>query len=260
MDILAVLLLCLKQGHHSLDDHMRDFLHQTHYPVFKGVSPLSWKTSQPSSLCMDQLPEATADGEPELVATRELAQEPTTEPINGPEPKPLDSSDQVCQPATSPIHKEALVDIEGLVGSPAHTSATVPSPATPPSPAFSLNASLFLCLVSTGSCQSLSSEVRSDPPWAQTRHEDPLSPPPAFKPWTSPLSSDPSALPWLLALSSLSLSHWLHRAFLSFRHCLLPLSSGSPSPPHSYELSTLPSRPWVLSRLSVCLAPPGSPS
>ncbi|XP_016124666.1 uncharacterized protein [Sinocyclocheilus grahami] len=72
------------------------------------------ETSQPSSRCTEQMPEPTADGEPEPTAT---------EPIVAPEPEPLELSDQVREPATSPVPKGVLVEIEGLQGSPAHTPA-----------------------------------------------------------------------------------------------------------------------------------------
>ncbi len=68
------------------------------------------------------MPEPTADGEP--TATREPACKPTTEPNIAPEPEPQEMSEQMREPATSPIPEGVLVEIECLEGSPAHTPTT----------------------------------------------------------------------------------------------------------------------------------------
>ncbi|KAI2649134.1 Cell surface glycoprotein [Labeo rohita] len=119
MDNPAVLLPCL--------DHTKDFLdlaHLTHYLdsclcmfYYVGLNTATKvmlsghaeediasttpepQTSQPSSCCREQLPEPT-----------NIA----------PEPEPQESSDQVCEPATSLVPEDILVEIEGLKGSPTH--------------------------------------------------------------------------------------------------------------------------------------------
>ncbi len=73
---------------------------------------------------MEQLPEPTADGEPEPATIREPAQETANEQSIAPQPEPLNLSNQVREPATSPFPKGVLVEIEYFEGSPAHTPAT----------------------------------------------------------------------------------------------------------------------------------------
>ncbi|XP_016110248.1 vegetative cell wall protein gp1-like [Sinocyclocheilus grahami] len=139
MDIPAVLLLCLEQQDRSLEDHTRDFF-ACQRTVPRRILPLSWiyfcpteedissptpepETSQPSSHCMEQMPEPTIDREHKPAATREPESIPATEPIVAPEPGPQDRSNQVREPITSPVPKGVLVEIEGLEGSPTHTPA-----------------------------------------------------------------------------------------------------------------------------------------
>ncbi|KAL0161622.1 hypothetical protein M9458_045347, partial [Cirrhinus mrigala] len=80
------------------------------------------ETSQLSSCGMEQVPDSTADGEPEPAMTREPVRK--TKPIVTQKPETLDLSNQVCELATLSIPAGVLVEIEGLEGSLAHTSDT----------------------------------------------------------------------------------------------------------------------------------------
>lgn len=60
---------------------------------------------------MENLPEPTADGEPEPAEINEPKQTQVTKQILAPEPEPHDMSDQVRE----------LVEIEGMDCDPAHT-------------------------------------------------------------------------------------------------------------------------------------------
>ncbi len=155
MDIPAVQLLCLEQGDHSLEDHTRDFIKLANLStipncslciffmklasgclrqVLEGVLPLLWSGCwrimdciSPSVLLKEQFQPHSQTRDQQAII-------------------PLEIISYVPVPPTSP--ESPLV----LSSSPASPELPVTS-----DPASSINASLFLCPVSAGSCQYFSS-------------------------------------------------------------------------------------------------------